>query len=167
MHSRSHQWHQLGLIVVWWNHLQTVRNARCYHNADCDYDHSLIASNVVLQPRKMFNHVKQKDLPKMNTARSIDTDRKNSSSPSSMILLQLMLAYMHKLVGAILITPSTSRPSRYFWIRKSKMLNCTKPTSKLWNLQHKPKDKLSSIGRKTHPSNIWTYWESLEVIVKR
>ena len=46
-------------------HLQT----RVYHSADCDTDHSLIASGVKLTPKKL-HHSKQKGQPRINTSKT-------------------------------------------------------------------------------------------------
>lgn len=74
MHPRSHQWHQLDVILTRRHRLQTVHNTRSFHSADGDTDHSLIISTVVLQPRKI-HHAKPKCLPKINTAHITDIDR--------------------------------------------------------------------------------------------
>ena len=74
MHPRSCQWHQLDLIIARRDHLQSVHNTRSYHSADCDTDHSLVASKVALQPRR-FHHSKPKGVSKINVARIRDTEK--------------------------------------------------------------------------------------------
>ena len=72
MHPRSHRWHQLDLVLTKRKCLQTVHNTRSYHSADCDTDHSLVVSKVVLQGRKIFHHARPRGLPRISTARATD-----------------------------------------------------------------------------------------------
>ena len=44
MHPRSHQWHQLDLIITKRELLNSVRITRTYYSAHCDTDHSLVLS---------------------------------------------------------------------------------------------------------------------------
>ena len=73
-HPRSHQWHQLDLVVTRRNALPSTNNTRSYHSADCDTDHSLVISKVSTQAKR-FHTAKPKGLPKINTAHSNDTVR--------------------------------------------------------------------------------------------
>ncbi|KAI8519655.1 hypothetical protein Bbelb_029120 [Branchiostoma belcheri] len=77
MHPRSHRWHQLDLVIVRRSNLQTVHNTRSYHSADCDSDHSLVISKIVLQGKKPLHHARPRGLPKINTARIADNDNAN------------------------------------------------------------------------------------------
>ena len=77
MHPRSHHWHQLDLVITKRDNLQKVYNTRSYHSADCDTDHAIVISKVVLYPRKI-HHAKPKGLPKINTANTKDTERIDS-----------------------------------------------------------------------------------------
>ena len=60
---RSRHWHQLDIVII-----STVDliHTRTYHSADCDTDHSIVASKVRLKPRKI-HHAKTKRLPRINT----------------------------------------------------------------------------------------------------
>ena len=67
-HPRSHHWHQLDLVITRRSHLNQVLITRSYHSADCDTDHSLVASKVRLLPKRLHNS-KPKMRPRINTAR--------------------------------------------------------------------------------------------------
>ena len=73
MHPRSRQWHQLDLILTRRTELPIVRNTRSYHSADCNTDHTLIASTVCLKPKKK-QHGKPKCAPKINTTSTLLAD---------------------------------------------------------------------------------------------
>ena len=45
-HPRSHHWHQLDLVITRRADLSSVLHTRSYNSADCDMDHSIIASKV-------------------------------------------------------------------------------------------------------------------------
>nr|XP_054752426.1 craniofacial development protein 2-like [Lytechinus pictus] len=66
-HPRSHHWHQLDLVITRNSSLNSVQVTRSYHSADCDTDHSLVASRVRLQPKRIHRS-KQKACPRINTA---------------------------------------------------------------------------------------------------
>ena len=68
-HPRSRHWHQLDLILTRRPLLNCVLSTRSYHSADCDTDHSMVASKVRLQP-KQIHRSKQKGRPKINTAKT-------------------------------------------------------------------------------------------------
>ena len=57
-HPMSKHWHQLDLVITRRDSLNNVCNTRSYHRADCNTDHSLIASRVKLTPKKIY-HSKQ------------------------------------------------------------------------------------------------------------
>ncbi|XP_068680344.1 craniofacial development protein 2-like [Montipora foliosa] len=54
-HPRSKHWHQLDLVVTRRDSINSVCKTRAYHSADCDTDHSLIASKVKLKPKKLHH----------------------------------------------------------------------------------------------------------------
>jgi hypothetical protein len=58
-HPRSKKWHQLDFIIVRQKHRGEVHNTRTYHSADCDTDHSLVLSTMLLKPRPHHSQVKQ------------------------------------------------------------------------------------------------------------
>ena len=64
-HPRSRHWHQLDLVLTKRRDLASVLLTRNYHSADCDTDHSLIASKVRIAPRKL-HHSKEKGRPRVN-----------------------------------------------------------------------------------------------------
>ena len=74
MHPRSRQWHQLDLVITKRELLNSVRITRSYHSADCDTDHSLVLSKIILSPKRL-HHAKPKGLPKINTAHTNDAER--------------------------------------------------------------------------------------------
>ena len=63
-HHWSPHWHQLDPVIG-------VLHTRCYNSADCDTDHSLIASKVRWKPRKI-HHRKTKGFPRINTCGTSD-----------------------------------------------------------------------------------------------
>lgn len=65
-HPRSKHWHQLDLIITRRSQLSSILVTRTYHSADCDTDHSLICSQVRLQPKK-FHRSTQAAKPRVNT----------------------------------------------------------------------------------------------------
>ncbi|KAL8561522.1 hypothetical protein ACOMHN_057216 [Nucella lapillus] len=65
-HPRSRHWHQLDLVITRRPLLNCILTTRSYHSADCDIDHSMVASMVRLQP-KQFHRSKQKGRPRINT----------------------------------------------------------------------------------------------------
>ena len=73
-HPRSKHWHQLDLIITRKESLNNVHNTRAYHSADCDTDHSLIASRVKLRPKKLY-HSKKKVQSKINTCMTAFADK--------------------------------------------------------------------------------------------
>ena len=66
-HPRSHHWHQLDFVITRRSLLSQVLVTRTFHSADCDTDHSLVASKVRLLP-KQVHHSKPKPRPRINTA---------------------------------------------------------------------------------------------------
>ena len=64
-HPRSRHWHQLDLVLTRRKDLASVLLTRTYHSADCDTDHSLVASKVRIAPRKM-HHANKKGRPRVN-----------------------------------------------------------------------------------------------------
>lgn len=65
-HPRSRHWHQLDLVITRRDSLNCVCNTRSYHNADCDMDHSLVASRVRKEPKRIHNS-KQEGRHRINT----------------------------------------------------------------------------------------------------
>ena len=68
-HPRSRHWHQLDLVITRRPLLNSVLSTRSYHSADCDTDHSMVASKVRLHPKRIHRS-KQKGRPRINTART-------------------------------------------------------------------------------------------------
>ncbi|KAL8621706.1 hypothetical protein ACOMHN_061841 [Nucella lapillus] len=66
-HPRSRHWHQLDLVITQRPLLNCILTTRSYHSADCDTDHSMVASMVRLQPKRIHRS-KQKGRPRINTA---------------------------------------------------------------------------------------------------
>ena len=67
-HPRSKRWHQLDLIVTRRSSLNSIRNSRTFHSADCNTDHSLVCCIAKLKP-KMLHRARSKAVPKINAAR--------------------------------------------------------------------------------------------------
>ena len=70
-HPRSKHWHQLDLILARRQDLNSVRNTRSYHSAECDTDHILVRAKVNLIPRKL-HHAKTTGRPRINACRAAD-----------------------------------------------------------------------------------------------
>ena len=68
-HPRSRHWHQLDFVITRRTLLNEVLVTRSFHSADCDTDHSLVASKVRLLPRGVHRS-RQKPRPHINTART-------------------------------------------------------------------------------------------------
>ena len=80
-HFRSHHWHQLDLVITRRVDLSSVLHTRSYHSADCDTDHSLVASKVRLKPRKL-HHGKTMGRPHINTCGTSDPVKAQSFADS-------------------------------------------------------------------------------------
>ena len=72
-HPRSRHWHQLDLIITRRQSLNSVLLTRTYHSADCDTDHSMVASKVRLQP-KQIHRSKTKGRPRLNTTNTSNSE---------------------------------------------------------------------------------------------
>ena len=51
-----------------------VCNTRAYHSADCDTDHSLVASWMKVTPKRLL-YAKKKCQPKINTNQILDPEK--------------------------------------------------------------------------------------------
>ena len=71
-HRRLKHWHQLDLTRR--DSINIICNTRSYHSADCDTDHSLIASKVKIRPKK-FYHSKHKGQPRINVRKTAYPDK--------------------------------------------------------------------------------------------
>ena len=94
-HPQSHHWHQLDFVITRRADLSSVLHTRSYHSAECDTDHSLVASKVRLKPRKI-HHAKTKGCPRINTCGTSNPVKAQSFTDS----LQEKLA----------VQPTTSNP---------------------------------------------------------
>ncbi|GAA6085371.1 craniofacial development protein 2, partial [Tachysurus ichikawai] len=65
-HPRSCHWHKLDLVITRRVELASVLLTRSYHSADCDMDHSLVASKIRIIPKKL-HHAKKKGCPRIKT----------------------------------------------------------------------------------------------------
>ncbi|XP_045457359.1 uncharacterized protein LOC123667510 [Melitaea cinxia] len=54
-HPRSGHWHQLDLVLTKRRDLGRVAHTRTFHGAQCDTDHSLVASKIRLSPKKIHS----------------------------------------------------------------------------------------------------------------
>ena len=73
-HPRSRHWHQLDLVITRRDSLNNVCNTRTYHSADCNTDHSLIASAVKTRPKKL-HHSKQQGQPRINIGKTMNSGK--------------------------------------------------------------------------------------------
>ncbi len=65
-HPRSCHWYQLDLVLTRRVELGSILLTRSYHSADCDTDHSLVASKVCVALKKLY-HSKKNGRPYINT----------------------------------------------------------------------------------------------------
>ena len=65
-HPRSRHWHQPDFVITRRSLLNQVLVTRSFHSADCDTDHSLVASKIRLLPKRVHRS-KQKPQPRINT----------------------------------------------------------------------------------------------------
>ncbi|CAH1277284.1 CYP3A43, partial [Branchiostoma lanceolatum] len=68
-HPRSQRWHQLDLVITRRTSLNSVCNTRSYHSADCDTDHSLVASRITIRPKRL-HHTKKKGQPRIDVSKT-------------------------------------------------------------------------------------------------
>ena len=80
-HPRSCHCHQLDLVITRRADLSSILHTRSYHSADCDTDHSPVASKVKLKPRKI-HHGKTKGRPRINTCGTSDPVKAQSIADS-------------------------------------------------------------------------------------
>ena len=80
-HPRPRQWHQLDLVITRRADLRCVLHTRSYQGADCDTDHSLVASKVRLKPRKI-HHGKTKGRSRISTCDTFDPVKAQSFADS-------------------------------------------------------------------------------------
>ena len=73
-HPRSNHWHQLDLVITRADSINNVCNTRAYHSADCDTDHSLVASWVKVTPKRL-HCAKKKCQPRINTNQTLDPEK--------------------------------------------------------------------------------------------
>ncbi|PIK43974.1 complement component 3-2 [Apostichopus japonicus] len=127
MHPRSHQWHQLDLIITKRSRIGDVHTTRSYHSADCDTDHALVISKVVLQPKRI-HHAKPRGLPKINTACTADTVKTHKFNASMKNFGPLFLMKLQNQDGVSLAPSSTSQPLMLLGGRKDKTPTGMMPT---------------------------------------
>ena len=100
-HPKSRHWH---LIITHRQSLNCVLLTRTYHSADCDTDHSMVASKVRLQP-KQIHRSKTKRRPCLNT-----TNTSNSELCNRFTIL---------VTGALNNCPTYSAAERWDHIREA------------------------------------------------
>ena len=70
-HPQFRHWHQLDLVITRRADLSSVLHTRSHHIADCDTDHSLVASKFRLKPGKI-RHGKTTGSPSIHTCGTSD-----------------------------------------------------------------------------------------------
>ena len=73
-YPRSNHWHQLDLVTTKAYSINNVCNTRAYHSANCDTDHSLVASWVKVTSKRLHS-VKEKCQPSINTNQTLDPEK--------------------------------------------------------------------------------------------
>ena len=74
-YPRSHKWHQLDIVIARRSALNNVLATRSYHSADCDTDHAMVCSKVILSPHKLHRS-KPTGRTRINVARTADPQRR-------------------------------------------------------------------------------------------
>ena len=65
-HPRSKTWHMLDMVLTKRKSLNTVKNTRAYHSADCDTDHVLVISTVrPTRSVRQYHHATQNSMSKL------------------------------------------------------------------------------------------------------
>ena len=72
-HPRSNHLHQLDLVITRADSINNVCNTKAYHSADCDTDHSLVASWVKVAPKRL-DCAEKKCQPRINTNQNVDPE---------------------------------------------------------------------------------------------
>ena len=76
-HPRSKHWHQLDLVITRKKHMNTVKVTRSFHSADCDTDHSLVASRVEITHKRIHRR-RPEARPKVNAMVAKEPERKKT-----------------------------------------------------------------------------------------
>ena len=97
-HPRSNHWHQLDLVITRADSINNVCNTRAYHSADCDTDHSLVASWVKVAPKRL-HHTKKKCQPRINTNQTLDPEKN--------------VLFIHRIGETLISNPSQSAVDRW------------------------------------------------------
>ena len=72
-HPRSNHLHQQDLVITRADSINNVCNTKAYHTADCDTDHSLVASWVKVAPKRL-DCAEKKCQPRINTNQNVDPE---------------------------------------------------------------------------------------------
>ena len=76
-HPRSGHWHQIDFVITRRKDLNSVKITRAYHSADCDTDHTLIASKVKITPKRLHMS-RPAPNPKINVSLCKDVSKKEA-----------------------------------------------------------------------------------------
>ena len=128
-HPRPRQWHQLDLVITRRADLRCVLHTRSYQGADCDTDHSLVASKVRLKPRKI-HHGKTKGRSRISTCDTFDQVKAQSFADS--------------LQEKLLAQPATRMPNgltSLSCIRQERMLTGSRLAGKKCSQSRRPRGK--------------------------
>jgi hypothetical protein len=74
-HPRSGHWHQLDLVITQRADLPNVLQTRSFHSADCDTDHTLIASKGASNAKRSYTTPRRRAKPHINTCCTTITER--------------------------------------------------------------------------------------------
>ena len=73
-HPRFNHWHLLDLVITRADSINNVCNTKAYQSADCDTDHSLVASWVKVTPKRL-HYAKKKCQPRINNNNTLDPEK--------------------------------------------------------------------------------------------
>ena len=142
-HPRS-RWHQLDLVITRRADLRSVLHTRSYHSADCDTDHSLIASKVRLKPRKI-HHGKTKGCPRINSCGTSNPVKAQSFAEN---LQQPATPMPNGLISAM---PSTTQPWLHLARKNARMLTGLMLARKKCSQSRRPRGKRCWLTSRTLP----------------
>lgn len=133
-HPWSRHWHYLYLVITRRAELSSILLTHSYHSADCDTEHSLVASKVQVALMKLY-HSKKNGRPRINTCCASNTEKTEqfvrtlweALTKESPIddTIDSKWSYLRYAVYNAAITACGKK--------ERKSANCTRPTGRKWS----------------------------------
>lgn len=87
----------LNLLLTGRNDLHIVQNTRSCHSADCDTNHSIIISNVALNPHRAYFNIRNQTIYWKSTWQELEIRRRQTFLfPPLQLCLQLPTVYLQR-----------------------------------------------------------------------